>query len=73
RDAETGALLAQNPYGLDFSERVAFLAADSAAHSVTADRGEFIGRHGTSELPHAVLNGASLSGRVEAGDDPCAA
>jgi cyclic beta-1,2-glucan synthetase len=25
RDAATGALLAQNPYGLDFSERVAFL------------------------------------------------
>ncbi|UVK37461.1 protein ndvB [Mesorhizobium sp. AR10] len=73
RDAATGALLAQNPYGLDFSERVAFLAADGAVHSVTADRGEFIGRQGTSELPHAVLNGAGLSGRVEAGDDPCAA
>ncbi|TJW39462.1 MAG: protein ndvB, partial [Mesorhizobium sp.] len=73
RDAATGALLAQNPYGLDFSERVAFLAADGAAHSVTADRGEFIGRNGTSELPQAVLSGASLSGRVEAGDDPCAA
>ncbi|TIP69080.1 MAG: hypothetical protein E5X58_48105, partial [Mesorhizobium sp.] len=38
-----------------------------------ADRGEFIGRNGTSELPQAVLSGASLSGRVEAGDDPCAA
>ena len=49
RDAATGALLAQNPYGLDFSERVAFLAADGAAHPVTADRGEFIGRNGTSD------------------------
>lgn len=73
RDAATGALLAQNPYGLDFAERVAFLAADGAVHSVTSDRGEFIGRNGTSELPHAVLSGAGLSGRVEAGDDPCAA
>lgn len=73
RDAATGALLAQNPYGLDFGERIAFLAADGAVHSVTADRGEFIGRQGTSEFPHAVLSGADLSGRVEAGDDPCAA
>ena len=73
RDGATGALLAQNPYGLDFSERVAFLAADAAAHSVTADRSEFLGRHGSSELPQAVLTGAALSGRVEAGDDPCAA
>lgn len=73
RDAATGALLAQNPYGLDFAERVAFLAADGAVQSVTSDRGEFIGRQGTAELPHAVLSGAALSGRVEAGDDPCAA
>lgn len=73
RDAATGALLAQNPYGLDFSERVAFMAADGVAQSVTADRTEFLGRHGSSEFPHAVLTGATLSGRVEAGDDPCAA
>ncbi|TPN62205.1 protein ndvB, partial [Mesorhizobium sp. B1-1-5] len=73
RDAATGALLAQNPYGLDFGERVAFLAADDGVHSVTADRTEFLGRHGTSEFPQAVLSGAGLSGRVEAGDDPCAA
>ena len=73
RDAATGALLAQNPYGLDFGERVAFLAATHAVHSVSADRGEFIGRHGTTEYPQAVLGGLALSGRVEAGDDPCAA
>ena len=73
RDAATGAMLAQNPYGLDFGERVAFLAATTPVHSVTADRGEFIGRHGTTEYPQAVLGGAGLSGRVEAGDDPCAA
>ncbi|MER9839704.1 protein ndvB [Mesorhizobium australicum] len=73
RDGATGALLAQNPYGLDFSERVAFLAADTGVHSVTSDRAEFLGRHGSSELPQAVLSGSALSGRVEAGDDPCAA
>ncbi|MER8646523.1 glucoamylase family protein [Mesorhizobium sp. M1252] len=73
RDPATGALLAQNPYGLDFGDRVAFLAATGPVHSVTADRGEFIGRQGTSAFPHAVVSGAGLSGRVEAGDDPCAA
>ncbi|MDG4884248.1 glucoamylase family protein [Mesorhizobium sp. WSM4884] len=72
RDAATGAMLAQNPYGLDFGERVAFLAATAPVHSVTADRAEFIGRHGTTEYPQAVLGGIGLSGRVEAGDDPCA-
>ncbi|TIV56141.1 MAG: hypothetical protein E5V89_35200, partial [Mesorhizobium sp.] len=51
RDAATGAMLAQNPYGLDFGERVAFLAAAAPVHSVTADRTEFIGRHGTTEYP----------------------
>jgi len=72
-DAQTGALLARNPYSLDFADRTAFLASDGAAQSVTADRQEFIGRDGTVELPKAVAAGATLSGKVEAGNDPCAA
>ncbi|WP_315920591.1 GH36-type glycosyl hydrolase domain-containing protein [Mesorhizobium sp. SP-1A] len=72
-DKATGALFAQNPYGLDFGDRFAFLASDRAPDSVTADRQEFIGRHGDSRRPQAALAGAALSGRVEAGDDPCAA
>ena len=32
-DARTGALLARNPYSLDFGDRVAFLASDGAAQS----------------------------------------
>ncbi|WP_378943240.1 GH36-type glycosyl hydrolase domain-containing protein [Mesorhizobium sp. ANAO-SY3R2] len=72
-DAATGALLARNTYGLDFGERVAFMALDGKAGSVTADRHEFIGTGGTVELPHAVMLGADLTGRVEAGVDPCAA
>ena len=73
RDAETGALLARNPYNLDFGDRVAFLASDRAPDSATADRQEFLGRHGSSAAPQAALAGAALSGRVEAGEDPCAA
>ena len=72
-DARTGALLARNPYSLDFGDRTAFLAGDGAAQSVTADRHEFIGRDGTVELPKVVAAGAALSGKVEAGNDPCAA
>ncbi|MHA6684796.1 GH36-type glycosyl hydrolase domain-containing protein [Mesorhizobium sp. A556] len=73
RDEATGALLAQNPYGLDYGDRIAFLASDRKPDSMTADREEFLGRHGNTETPDAVLSGAILSGRIEAGDDPCAA
>jgi cyclic beta-1,2-glucan synthetase len=72
-DAATGALMARNPYSLDFGDRVAFLATDGATHSVTADRGEFIGHGGTVQMPRSVATGAALSGKVEAGADPCAA
>ena len=72
-DARTGALFARNPYSLDFGDRTAFLATDGAAQSLTADRHEFIGHEGTVELPKTVTAGAALSGKVEAGADPCAA
>jgi cyclic beta-1,2-glucan synthetase len=72
-DAETGALLARNPYSTDFFDRVAFLAGDAPANSVTSDRAEFLGRDGSVAWPDAVVRGAALSGRVEAGVDPCAA
>ena len=71
-DRATGALLARNPYSLEFPDRIAFLASDGAAQSVTADRAEFIGK-GSAEWPASVRAGASLSGTVEAGRDPCAA
>ena len=73
RDEATGALLARNAYSLDYGDRVAFLASDGEAQSATTDRHEFIGRAGSVERPEAVLAGATLSGRVEAGSDPCAA
>ncbi|MFC5384398.1 GH36-type glycosyl hydrolase domain-containing protein [Aquamicrobium segne] len=73
QDAATGALLASNPYNLDFGGRVAFLACDGHPDSVTANRAEFIGQGGSSEYPLAAFEGRVLSGRVEAGDDPCAA
>ena len=73
QDAATGAVLARNTFSLDFGDRVAFLAGDKIADSVTSDRHEFIGAHGSVELPETVVAGAALSNRVEAGTDPCAA
>jgi len=75
--SSSGALLAQNHYNTDFSERTAFFDAATAhmeltARTVTGDRTEFIGRNGTLQQP-AALKRKRLSGRVGAGLDPCAA
>jgi cyclic beta-1,2-glucan synthetase len=71
-DSESQALLAINPYNTEFAERVAFLASDRHIHALTADRTEFLGRLGTFDRP-AALSRIGLTGRVEAGLDPCAA
>lgn len=71
-DRASNAVLGANPYSLDFGDRVAFLACDRDAQSMTADRREFIG-NGSVEFPQAVLEGAELSGTAEAGRDICSA
>jgi cyclic beta-1,2-glucan synthetase len=73
REKTTGALIASNPYHLDFGDRTPFFATDDKPHSVTSDRSEFLGPGGSVERPDAVERGLPLSGRVEAGVDPCAA
>ena len=73
-DPECGAVYARNAYNTEFEGRVGFYDVDSAidARSVTCDRGEFIGRHGSLGSP-AAMGRVKLSGRVGAGFDACAA
>ncbi|WP_165228403.1 GH36-type glycosyl hydrolase domain-containing protein [Aquisphaera insulae] len=71
-DPDTGALLARNAFREDYSGRVAFADVNHRPRGVTADRAEFLGRHGSPAAP-AALGRASLSGRTGPAIDPCAA
>jgi cyclic beta-1,2-glucan synthetase len=72
-DLESRVLLARNPWGADFKARVAFMDMAGAQQSCTADRGEFIGRHGSLAEPAALLGPEPLANRVGGGLDPCGA
>ncbi len=72
RDEESGAVLARNVWAGDFAGSLAFAAVGSRPHSFTADRTEFLGRHGSPAAP-AALGRTGLSGVVGAALDPCAA
>jgi len=74
RDAETGALLARNPWNEQFAGRVAFFDLAGATQTAwTADRSEFLGRNGTLDAPAALAREGKLSGKAGARLDPCAA
>src|SRR6185312_14438820 len=72
-DTETGALLARNPWSIEFGRRVAFADLAGRQLSRTGDRTEFLGRNGTLDRPAALANATPLSNRVGAGLDPCGA
>ncbi|MEO8603574.1 MAG: glucoamylase family protein, partial [bacterium] len=72
-DAESGAMLARNPWRNEFSERVAFADLGGAQFACTGDRTEFLGRNGTLEQPAGLGHRVVLSNRVGAGLDPCGA
>lgn len=71
-DPPSEALLVRNPWNEDFAGRVAFLAASERLHGLTADRAEFLGRHGTYGAP-AAMRRIGLGSTVRAGVDPCGA
>ena len=71
-DRASGAILAKNPYPIDFPGRVAFFDVNTPDRSITCDRLEFIGRNGSVTKPKA-MERACLSGHTGPGLDPCGA
>ena len=69
-DAARGTLFARNGFDPQFSGWVAFCALAPEVQAHSADRREFLGRHGSVEAPAGI---AHLSGRTGAALDPCAA
>jgi cellobiose phosphorylase len=61
KDGKSGALLARNPFSIEFGGRVAFFDVDDATRTFTCDRTEFIGRGRTLAAP-AAMERARLSG-----------
>jgi cyclic beta-1,2-glucan synthetase len=72
-EPKTRALLARNPWSTDFHARIAFMDMGGRQQACTADRAEFIGRHGSLGEPKALLDTLPLSNRVGGGLDPCGA
>jgi cyclic beta-1,2-glucan synthetase len=72
-DPDSKALLARNPWSVDFPGRVAFMDMAGRQQSGTGDRLEFLGRHGSLSEPAALLGNAPLSDRTGGGFDPCGA
>jgi cyclic beta-1,2-glucan synthetase len=72
-DPQTQAIFATNPWNTMFRGRVAFADLGGKQTGWTADRREFLGRHGTLERPAALFAEEPLSQHAGAGLDPCAA
>jgi cyclic beta-1,2-glucan synthetase len=66
-------MFARNPWNAVFGSRVAFADLGGRQTAWTADRREFLGRHGTPDSPAALVGEGPLSKRAGAGLDPCCA
>ena len=72
-DPQTGALFARNPWNAVFGSRVAFADLGGKQSQWTADRREFLGRHGRLDRPAALMGKHLMSKKTGAGLDPCGA
>ncbi len=70
-DQESQALLAYNPWSVDFSSRISFATFTEQAISWTTDRTEFIGRNGNLKQPASLVQNKTLESKSGAGLDPC--
>ena len=60
-DPETEALLARNSFRTDFADHVAFVDVDRRPRTITADRAEFLGRHGSVRRARCIA-GSGIDG-----------
>jgi len=71
-DPKTGALFSRNPFNTDFPGRIVFSDVNTKIKSFTGDRTDFLGKNGSMTRP-AALSRETLSNRIGAAMDPCAA
>jgi len=71
-DDEVQALIARNPYHLEYGNRVAFATMTPPPQTFSGDRAFFLGRNRSPGYP-AAMERIGLPPRTGAGLDPCAA
>ncbi|MGQ0712552.1 MAG: GH36-type glycosyl hydrolase domain-containing protein [Gemmatimonadaceae bacterium] len=72
-DRAHSAILARNTTDPQFATMVAFAALSEPVRTWTADRREFLGRHGDANDPAALRTGELFNEMAGAAIDPCAA
>jgi cyclic beta-1,2-glucan synthetase len=72
-DGPTGSLFARSAWAGEFGGRITFADLCGRQTSYTGDRSDFFGRNGGADRPAALERSGSLSQKVGAGFDPCAA
>lgn len=72
-DPASHAVLCRNPWTDEFGDRIAFLAATHAVHSLTTSRRDFHGIQSDPVRPAGLLNWDLGNRQDSAGDDCCAA